>query len=117
MKLFTTIIALTITLYAYIPSAHALLGDGVDTKTVGNFNVPAPQDIAHIQLYSNKEIEYMIKNYSTPELARKAIQINKTQTEIAKQNGTELPPRLTKEILSDKEKIAEYLRSLYKFSY
>lgn len=117
MKLSTAVIAFSITLCTCISSANALLGDGVDTKTVGNLNVPAPQDIAHIQLYSNKEIEYMIKNYSTPELAKRAIQINKAQTEIAKQNGSELPPKLTREILSDKEKIAEYLRSLYKFSY
>lgn len=97
--------------------ANALLGDGVDVRTVSNLNVPAPEDIADIQLYSNKDIEYMVENYSTPELAKIAIRLNKAQTAMAKMNGTTLPQRLTREILTNKQKIADYLRSQYKFSY
>ena len=95
--------------------AHALLGDRVDTRTVGDLYVPAPEDIADIQMYSNKEINYMVENYSTPELAKIAIQLNKAQTEAAKMNGSTPPAKLTKEILTDKEKIADYLRSQYNF--
>ena len=98
-------------------NAYALIGDGVDTRTVSDLYVPAPEDIANIQLYSNKEIEYMVENYSTPQLAKVAIELNKAQTEAAKMNGSTPPARLTKEILTDKEKIADYLRSQYKFSY
>lgn len=97
--------------------AYALLGDGVDTRTVGDLYVPAPEDIANIQMYSNREINYMVENYSTPQLAKMAIELNKAQIEAAKMNGSTPPARLTKEILSDKEKIADYLRSQYKFSY
>lgn len=98
-------------------NAYALIGDGVDIKTVSNLYVPAPEDIANVQLYNNKEIEYMVENYSTPQLAKVAIELNKAQTEAARMNGSTPPARLTKEILSDKEKIADYLRSQYKFSY
>lgn len=101
----------------YIAPSFALLGDDVDLRKVGNMNVPAPEDIANMQLYSNKEIEYMIQHYSTPELAKIAIQLNRAQTAIAKKNRQIPPARLTKEILTNKEKIADYLRSQYKFSY
>lgn len=117
MKLLKNILILSLAFGLYIPSVQALLGEGVDLRTVGDLNVPAPEDIANIQVYSNREIEYMVKHYSTARLAKVAIDMNRTQTAAAKRNGTKPPARLTKEILSDKQKIAEYLRSQYKFSY
>lgn len=117
MKSFKNILLLILAIGLYSTSAQALLGDGVDLRSVGDLNVPAPEDIANIQVYSSREIEYMVKNYSTAKLAKIAIDMNRAQTAEAKRNGTKLPARLTKEILSDKDKIADYLRSQYKFSY
>ena len=101
MNLIKYVLLCTILCGLFSTNANALLGDGVDTKTVSDLYVPAPEDIANIQMYSNREINYMVEN----------------QTEAAKMNGSTPPARLTKEILSDKEKIADYLRSQYKFSY
>lgn len=117
MNLIKYVLLCTILCGLFSTNANALLGDGVDTKTVSDLYVPAPEDIANIQLYSNKEIEYMVENYSLPQMAKAAIELNRAQTEAAKMNGSTPPARLTKEILSDKEKIADYLRSQYKFSY
>ncbi|MBR1600936.1 MAG: hypothetical protein IJ677_05090 [Alphaproteobacteria bacterium] len=117
MNLLKSLILCTVICSLSSTYAYALLGDGVDTRTVSDLYVPAPEDIANVQLYSNKEIAYMVENYSTPELAKVAIQLNKAQIEAAKMNGSKPPARLTKEILTDKEKIADYLRSQYKFSY
>jgi hypothetical protein len=117
MQITKNFLFLTLALSLYAGSAHALIGDGVDTRTVSDLNVPAPEDIANIQMYSNREINYMVKNYSVPQMAKYVIEVNKAQIATAKMNGNPLPPRLTKEILSDKNKMADYLRSQYKFSY
>ena len=117
MKLLKNILILSLAFGLYIPSAQALLGDGVDLRTVEDLNVPAPEDIANIQVYSNREINYMVENYSTAKLAKVAIDLNRAQTAAAKRNGVQPPAHLTNEILSDKAKIAEYLRSHYKFRY
>lgn len=117
MQLTKKFLFLTLALSLYASSAFALIGDGVDTRTVSDLNVPAPEDIANIQLYSNREINYMVEHYSVPQMAKYVIDVNKAQIATAKMNGNPLPPRLTKEILSDKNKMADYLRSQYKFSY
>jgi len=117
MKLLKKFFIYVVVFVMGISSAKALLGDGVDMRTVSDLNVPAPEDIANIQLYSNKDIAYMVENYSTPELAKIAIKLNKAQIAMAQKNGTTPPDKLTREILTDKQKIADYLRSQYKFSY
>lgn len=101
----------------YSAGAAAAVNDDTYSRSVGNYNVLSPHDVIQAQSSSNREIEYMLKNYSLPELAKTAIQINKSQIEAAKRDGEVPPAKLTKEILSDKEKIADYLRSQYKFSY
>ena len=88
-----------------------------DLNTVGNLNVPSPKDIAKIQLESNRSVEYMVENYTLPELAQYAVRLNEAQRNAAKINGGTVPPRLTREILQDRDNIADYLRSQYKFSY
>lgn len=113
-KIFISLIIFT---SLYTAPAKALIGDMVDMRTVGDLNVPAPEDIAEIQRYSNREINYMVEHYSTPQMAKYVIQVNKAQIAAAKRDGTPVPPRLTKEILSDKNKMADYLRSQYKFRY
>lgn len=84
---------------------------------VGGLYVPDPENIAGIQRYDNREIEYMVQNYSAPELAREAIRINNAQRQAALRSGATPPAKLTREILQSKEKTAEWLRSQYKFSY
>lgn len=115
MKLLKNILLISLVISTF--AAHDAVGSDVDTRTVGNYNVAAPQDIANIQLYNNKDIAYLTDNYTLPELAKFAVKVNKAQIALAKRNGTTPPAKLTRETLSSKEKIAEYLRSQYKFSY
>ena len=89
----------------------------VDIDSVKNLNLPSPRSIVQAQRASNSEIDYMIENYSLPELARFAVQLNQQQIKEAEMRGATPPARLTKAILADKQKIGEYLRSFYKFSY
>ena len=117
MKLLKNALYLSLALGLYTSSALALIGDGVDTRSVADLNVPAPEDIAEIQAASNREINYMLDNYSTPQLAREAIRLNKAQIAAAQKSGITPPARLSKEMLSDRNKLADYLRSQYKFSY
>ena len=88
-----------------------------DIDSVQNAYVPAPKDVAKIQLESNKRVEYMIENYTLPELAQYAVRMNEAQRNAAKLSGEQIPPRLTREILEDRNKIADYLRSQYKYNY
>lgn len=114
MKLFkvSTFIFLAVLLSICNASAQE-----VDLDTVGQANVPSPRAIAQAQRATNNEVDYMVEHYSLPELARYAIQINKLQIKEAQKSGTTPPAKLTKEILSDKQKIGEYLRSFYKYTY
>ena len=117
MKLLKNILYLGLVLGLCTSSAFALVGNEVDTRTVADLNVPAPEDIAEIQAFSNREINYMLQKYSTPQLAKTAIEINRAQIEAAKKNGTTPPAKLTEDILTNRDKLADYLRSQYKFSY
>ncbi|MBO6281978.1 MAG: hypothetical protein J6N49_05570 [Alphaproteobacteria bacterium] len=89
----------------------------LDLDNVMNAYVPAPSQIASIQLSTNKRIQYMIDNYTTPQLAQHAIQLNQAEIQAAKLSGQEPPAKLTRAILEDREKIADYLRDHYKFKY
>jgi len=91
--------------------------NGIDLNSVTGAYVPSPVNVIEAQHATNKEIQYMMDNYSLPELARYAMNINKRAIKEAKIRNTTPPPRLTREILTDREKIGEYLRSLYKFEY
>lgn len=106
-----------IVLFSVITLASVAFAQEIDLKSVQQANVPAPQAIAQAQRSANNEIEYMIENYSLPKLAQYAVHLNQLQIKEAKASGDTIPPKLTKEILSDRQKIGEYLRSFYKFSY
>lgn len=88
-----------------------------DINDVNNAYVPSPKDVAKMQLESNKRIEYMIENYTLPELAQYAVRMNDAQRNAARLSGEQMPPRLTREILENRNKIADYLRSQYKYNY
>ena len=88
-----------------------------DLNSVKDAYVPAPKDVAKMQLDANKRVEYMIENYTLPELAQYAVRMNDAQRNAAKLSGEQIPPRLTREILEDRDKIADYLRSQYKYNY
>ena len=107
----------TLVLFSTLIFASAAFAQEVDLKNVQEANVVSPRNIAQAQRSTNNEIEYMIENYSLPELARYAVHLNKLQIKEAQASGSEVPAKLTKEILSDRQKIGEYLRSFYKFSY
>ena len=80
-------------------------------------NIAPPEQIADLQNTQDLEIEYMLANYSQPELAKYTIEMYKAAARNAKLTGKELPPKPTREMLADKQKIGEYLRSFYKYSY
>ena len=88
-----------------------------DIDHVMNSNVAAPRQVAKIQSGANKHVQYMIDNYSLPQLAQQAIQINRAEIEQAKMAKQKVPAKLTREILEDRDKIADYLRQHYSFSY
>lgn len=111
------ILTATIVLFSTLMLASAAFAQEVNLKYVQEANVVAPSNVAQAQRSTNNEIEYMIENYSLPELARYAVHLNKLQIKEAKLSGKVPPAKLTKEILSDRQKIGEYLRSFYKFSY
>ncbi|MEE6207313.1 MAG: hypothetical protein VZR95_04590 [Alphaproteobacteria bacterium] len=89
----------------------------VELKTVMNAYVPEPQQVAGVQLSANKRIQYMIDNYTTPQLAQQAVQLNQAEINQARISGQKPPAKLTRAILDDREKIADYLREHYKFKY
>lgn len=60
-----------------------------------------------------RDIIYMMNNYSVEEMAQYAIHLNKAERQAAASSGKPLPAKLSKEILQNKELIAEYLRSRY----
>lgn len=71
-----------------------------------SMSVNAKKDVNH-------DIAYMMINYSAEEMAQYAIRINKAERQAAADAGQSLPPKLSKEILQNKELIAKYLRSRY----
>lgn len=89
----------------------------IDLDHVMNSNVPSPREVGQIEAVSNRRIQYMIDNYTLPQLAQQAIQLNKAEIEQAKMDKKEIPAKLTREILEDREKIADYLRQYYKYRY
>lgn len=85
--------------------------------SVGNANVASPTDISAILHTSEKDLQYMLDHYSDAELRNFAISLNKAQIVAAKQNNLPIPQKLSKETLNSREKIANYLRSLYNYEY
>ena len=80
-------------------------------------NTASPTDIAKIQNSARREIQFMLDTYSDAELQAYAKRINKQAIKNAKENGKTVPPKLSKEILSDRKKIGEYLRSFYDYEF
>jgi hypothetical protein len=85
--------------------------------TVGILNVASPSDVADAQQTENADLEYMMDNYSTEEMAQYAIQVSRAQRAAAVRNGQTPPPKLTQEQLRDKQQMRDYLRSLYNYVY
>ena len=79
--------------------------------------VVPPQKIADDQYPADKNIQYMLDNYSLERMAQYAIRLNNAQIKAAEAQGTTVPARLSRETLESKEKIAEYLSSLYWYEY
>lgn len=87
----------------------------IDTDT--NVGGISAEKIIQLQRPMNAHIRYMQENYSTEQMASYAARINSMERQNAIAAGKEPPEKLTPEILKDKEKIADYLRSRYKWSY
>lgn len=81
------------------------------------FYMVPPQQIADVQHPSEKSIQYMLDNYSLERMAQYAIRLNSAQIKAAEAQGTPVPAKLSRETLQSKDKIAEYLRSLYRYEY
>lgn len=81
------------------------------------YNGIAPERIAKTQRATAAHIQYMLQNYSLEEMAQYAIRINNNERQIAIDANRTPPARLSQEILQDKEKIAQYLRSRFDWTY
>ena len=89
----------------------------MDLDTVADKYVVSPVKAAKAQHTMNSHLQRMYDTYSLPELARHALRLNQAQIRAAKRNGTTVPKPLTREILTDRDKIIEYLKSEYEFKY
>ncbi|MBP5216170.1 MAG: hypothetical protein J6039_06445 [Alphaproteobacteria bacterium] len=99
-------------------SAQAEEQKDVDLSKVENLKVAAPSAIARANRLPRRELKYMEENYSTPELARYALRINRSQITQAIANKAEtLPPKLNKETLQDRQKLLDYIAENYKYEY
>ena len=76
-----------------------------------------PNKIVDAQRSMRSIIRYMEQNYSTEQLAQYAMRLNQSDRRMAISKGQTPPELLSKEILQDKEKIADYLRSRQEWTY
>lgn len=113
-------------IFTFILAAQSLSFAGEITRgvpeaapkiSIGNANVASPTDISAILSSSEKDLQYMLDHYSDTELRNFAISLNNAQIIAAKQNNLPIPQKLSKETLNNREKIANYLRSLYDYKY
>ena len=88
-----------------------------EIETTDVLYVIPPQQIADVQYPSDKNVQYMLDNYSLERMAQYAIRLNSAQIKAAEAQGTPAPAKLSRETLQSKDKIAEYLRSLYRYEY
>jgi hypothetical protein len=70
-----------------------------------------PEKVVDAQRSLMATIRYMEQNYSTEQFADYAVRLNQSDRRKAIKKGETPPELLSKEILQDKEKIADYLRS------
>jgi len=80
-------------------------------------NIPSPESIVAAQSAQNAQLEYMMEHYTTEQMAQYAIRISRAHIAAARKAGTPPPARLTKEQLSSKEALRDYLRSMYNYTY
>lgn len=100
------------------PEFHIITAEEMlDLDHVGNSYVASPVNVAKAQRSMNNRLQNMYDTYSLPELAQQAMHINQARIRSAKRNGETPPPVLTREILSDRDKIIEYLKEEYKVTY
>lgn len=122
MKKYSLILALALIFGATptyaIEEFHVISAEELmDLDTVGDSYVAKPRDVAKAQHTMNLRLQKMYDTYSLPELAQQALQINQARIRSARRAGKTPPMPLTREILSDREKIIEYLKSEYKIEY
>ncbi len=89
----------------------------VPKEPVGNLNVISPTDVATVQYFAEKSLQYILDNYSDRELRELVISYNKAEREAARRNKTVMPEKVDKETLQSRENMAEYLRSFYQYRY
>lgn len=89
----------------------------MDLDSVGNDYVASPKRTAKAQHSMNQVLQNMYDTYSLPELAHHALRLNEAKIRAARREGYTPPKPLTREILSDRDKIIEYLKSEYAVKY
>ncbi len=89
-----------------------------EAEPVDYHNIRTPSQI-EVGAYRprEKEIDYIVEHSTNGELRDYAKMLNMKEREEAKLAGITLPEKLSDEILNDKEKLIEYIRSCYKFPY
>ena len=64
-----------------------------------------------------KELNFVLEHYTDGELRNYARVLNMQQIEEAKAAGKPVPEKISEEILQDRAKLAEYIRSCYNLPY
>lgn len=109
-------------LAALLQSAGAIeitrgVAEAPEKISVGNINVVSPTDIAKSERSFERELLYMMTHYSDAELRRLAVSLNRHEILIAKKNNQVPPEKLDDSVLSNREKIADYIRSIHQYKY
>jgi len=91
--------------------------------SLSNTNDISPEEVAKNNLSSERELNYIINNYSDSSLRNYAKSLNNMEIASAKKlnkntNGSDteeiaVPETLSEETLNDREKLIEYIRSQY----
>lgn len=89
-----------------------------ETETiVGNSNIISPDKVSVAQYPLDKSLHDVLESYSDAELRNLAIAYNQAEITEARRNHKPVPPKLDSETLGSREKIGEYLRSIYQYQY
>ena len=84
---------------------------------VGNSNIISPDKVSTAQYPLDQSLRDMLDSYSDAELRNLAKAYNQAEITAAKRNNKPVPPELDAETLGSREKIGEYLRSIYQYQY
>ena len=88
-----------------------------EKTSIGNTKAIPPEDVIAAQSAYQRQIQYMLDNYSDAELRNYTKAINNAEIQAAKLRGNPVPATLGYDTLHNREKMGKYLRSLQRYKY